>query len=74
MSNSIINDYKPYISNKRTYLKRKKQLNKEINKFKKNAKLFKGWSRRYCNRQIKLRKDDIDILINLYNYNKSKKY
>lgn len=41
----MIGSYKLYIKNKKDYLKRKKQLNREINNAKKLKNIYKGWKR-----------------------------
>ncbi|MBN1042534.1 hypothetical protein DWV13_13540 [Clostridium botulinum] len=69
----MINNYKIYIKSKRSYLKRKKQLNREIRKLKKSFKIYKSyWGKRYRIRQIESRKDELYILRIMFNYNKYK--
>lgn len=66
----MIGDYRFYIKNKRDYLKRKKQLNKEIDKTKKLKKIYKGWKRFRLTKIITNMQDQIDRLNIMYRYYK----
>ena len=66
----MIGDYRFYIKNKRDYLTRKKQLNKEIVKAKKLKKIYKGWKRFSLTKIIRNRQDQIDRLNIMYRYYK----
>lgn len=74
----MIGDYKSYINRKRTYLKRKKQLNREIKYFKKKIPRCKRLGRRYFSKVVERKKDSIDRLNIMYRYykriNKRRKY
>lgn len=58
------------MKNKKDYLKRKKQLNKEINKAKKLKNINKGWKRFRLTKIISRKKDAIDRLNLMYRYYK----
>lgn len=66
----MIGDYRFYIKNKRDYLTRKKQLNKEIDKAKKLKKIYKGWKRFRLTKIIANMQDQIDRLNIMYRYYK----
>lgn len=66
----MIGDYRLYIKNKKDYIKRKKQLNKEINKAKKLKAISKGWKRFCLTKIIISKKDEIDRLNIMYRYYK----
>lgn len=66
----MIGDYRLYIKNKKDYLKRKKQLNKEISKAKKLKNISKGWKRVRLTKIIRNMKDQIDRLNIMYRYYK----
>ena len=64
----MIGDYRLYIKNKRDYLKRKKQLNKEISKAKKLKNISKGWKKFRLTKIIRNMEDQIDRLNIMYRY------
>lgn len=66
----MIGEYRVYIKNKKDYLKRKKQLNRKINKAKKLKIIYKGWKRFRLTKIISSTKDEIDRLNIMYRYYK----
>ncbi|GAA0107346.1 hypothetical protein PMY56_13505 [Clostridium tertium] len=66
----MIGEYRLYIKNKKDYLERKKQLNREINKAKKLKIIYKGWKRFRLTKIINNKKDEIDRLNIMYRYYK----
>jgi hypothetical protein len=72
-----ISSYKGYIDSKKIYLKRKKQLNREIRYFTKKKRMCKKFGRRYFGKIVEKRMDDLYLLRIMYNYykyeNKQKK-
>lgn len=66
----MIGDYRLYIKNKRDYLKRKKQLNKEISKAKKLKNISKRWKKFRLTKIIRNMEDQIDRLNIMYRYYK----
>lgn len=66
----MIGEYRLYIKNKKDYLERKKQLNREINKAKKLKIIYKGWKRLRLTKIINNKKDEIDRLNIMYRYYK----
>lgn len=73
MFSEKINSYKGYTGSKKIYLKRKKELNRELNRIKKKEKLSKGFRKRYYRNQINKGYDDIYILNIIYRYYKKEK-
>lgn len=67
MISGRIDSYKGYITSKKVYLKRKKDLNREIKLIKRRQRLCKKVGRRYLGRIIEKGKDDIYILRIMYN-------
>lgn len=66
----MIGEYRLYIKNKKDYLERKKQLNREINKAKKLKIIYKWWKRFRLTKIINNKKDEIDRLNIMYRYYK----
>lgn len=66
----MIGSYKLYIKNKKDYLKRKKQLNREINNAKKLKNIYKGWKRVRLAKIVIRKKDEIGRLNIMYRYYK----
>lgn len=66
----MIGEYRLYIKNKKDYLKRKKQLNKEISKAKKLKNISKGWKKFRLTKIIINMQDQIDRLNIMYRYYK----
>ena len=70
MFSGKIDSYKGYINSKRIYLKRKKELIRELKKVKRKEKLSKGFKRNYYKRIIEKGTDDLYLLNIMYNYHK----
>lgn len=70
MFSGKIGSYNGYVNSKRKYLKRKKELNRELRRLKKIFKSSRGLRRRYCKNQISKCYDDIYILNLMYHYYK----
>lgn len=66
----MIGDYRLYIKNKKDYLKRKKQLNREISKAKRLKSISKGLKRFRLTKTIRNMEDQIDRLNIMYRYYK----
>lgn len=72
MISGMANSYIGYISSKKTYLKRKKKLNRQIKIIKKRQRLFNSFGRKYFKTIIEKGNDDLYVLSLMYKYYKRK--